>query len=93
MIGKLFIAAITALIGYLIITKVDKYNDKLNSPILPTFCFLVIGYIIGSIFISIYGNACDALMHCFLVDSDINRDPKYSPPELQAFVEDEKENN
>ena len=29
-------------------------------------------------------------MHCFLVDTEINRDPKHSPEQLRKFVEDEK---
>ena len=91
LIGKLFIGALTGLIGYLIITNVDTYNDKLNSPILPSIVFIVIGFIIGSIFINIYGNSSDALMHCFLVDCEINRDPQHSPEELRKFVEDEKD--
>ena len=91
-IGKLFIACITALLGYIIITQAEKYNSKLNSPILPTIVFLFIGYIIGAIFINIYGNACDALLHCFIADCEINRDPKHSPKELRAFVESEKGN-
>jgi len=60
---------------------------------LPTLLFLLIGWLIGSIFISIYGSSSDALMHCFLVDSEINRDPKHSPEELRKFVEDEKDNS
>lgn len=92
MIGKLFIAVATALTGYIIITEADKYNSKLNSPILPTVVFLFIGYIVGAIFINIYGNACDALLHCFLVDCEINRDPKHSPKQLRDFVESEKGN-
>ena len=91
-IGKLFIAGITALVGYVIITQVEDYNKKLNSPILPTLLFLLIGWLIGSIFISIYGMSSDALMHCFLVDQEINRDPKYSPEELRRFVEEERDN-
>lgn len=92
-IGKLFIGVLTGLLGYIIITQVESYDKKINSPLLPTVCFLIIGYIVGSIFISIYGTASDALMHCFLVDCEINRDPKHSPDELRDFVENEKEDN
>ena len=91
-IGKLFIAGVTGVAGYVIITEVTKYSEKLNSPLLPTLVFILTGYVIGSIFISIYGNACDALMHCFLVDCEINRDAKHSPEQLRKFVEDEKDN-
>lgn len=92
LIGKLFIAGITGLIGYVIITEVDTYNDELDSPVLSTLIFILIGYIVGAIFINIYGNAADALMHCFLVDCEINRDPQHSPEPLREFVEDEKGN-
>lgn len=37
LIGKLFIAVGTAIVGYVIITEVPEYKEKLNSPILPTF--------------------------------------------------------
>lgn len=80
------------MIGYIIITRAPSINDKIDSPLLSTLVFWIIGYLIGSLFISIYGNACDALMHCFLVDSEINRDPKHSPEQLRKFVEDEKGN-
>lgn len=92
LIGKVFIAGATGIAGYVIITQVPTYSAKLNSPILPTLVFILVGYLIGSIFISIYGNACSALLHCFLVDCEINRDAKYSPEALRKFVEDEKEN-
>jgi hypothetical protein len=92
-IGKLFIAALTGLIGYVIITEAKMFNEKLNSPVGPTLVFIIIGWLIGHIFISIYGNASDALMHCFLVDCEINKDPKFSPEPLRKFVEDERDNN
>ena len=34
-IGILFISSCTGLIGYLIITRVAQFSDKLNSPVLP----------------------------------------------------------
>ena len=36
LIGRVFIGIATAFAGYLIITEVPDYKDKLNSPILPT---------------------------------------------------------
>jgi hypothetical protein len=35
-LGKLFIAAATGIIGYVLITEVPEYSSQLNSPILPT---------------------------------------------------------
>jgi hypothetical protein len=45
-LGKLFVAAATGIIGYLLITRVDSINSQLNSPILPTvvkFIHLILG--------------------------------------------------
>ena len=36
-IGKAFITVFSALIGYLIITRVSTYSTKIYSPIFPTF--------------------------------------------------------
>jgi len=35
-LGYLFIASGTGLTGYLLITKIDTYNNELKSPVLPT---------------------------------------------------------
>lgn len=93
LIGKVFISGLTALCGYIIITEAPTFNNKLNSPMLSTLIFALIGYIIGALFINIYGNSSDALMHCFLVDCEINKDPQHSPEPLRQFIEDEKDSN
>jgi hypothetical protein len=36
-IGILFIGSGTGLSGYLLITRIEQFSQKLNSPILPTF--------------------------------------------------------
>lgn len=43
-IGKLFIAACNGLIGYLLITRISMFSDKLNSPILPTTVLYFINF-------------------------------------------------
>jgi len=35
-IGKLFISSSSGIVGYLLITRIEKFSTKLNSPILPT---------------------------------------------------------
>lgn len=36
-LGKIFVGIITAFIGYLIITRTDRYNKVIYSPYVPTF--------------------------------------------------------
>ena len=87
----LFIGSGTGLVGYLIITRVSYYNDRLNSPVIPTFVMGIIGLIIGAISMGIYGTSGDAMMHCFLLDEELNnKTPKHTPEELQTFIDEER---
>jgi hypothetical protein len=39
----------------------------------------------------LYGTSGDALMHCFLLDEEINdKMPKHTPTELQSFIKEER---
>jgi hypothetical protein len=35
-LGILFVSSSTGLIGYLLITRISQFNEKLNSPVIPT---------------------------------------------------------
>jgi hypothetical protein len=49
-----------------------------------------IGFVMGVIFMAIYGTSGDAMMHCFLLDEELNGNPKLTPEELQTFMDDER---
>lgn len=55
-IGRIFIACITGLISYIILIKATYYKENLFSPILPAVFCTIIGYFIGTFFMSVYGN-------------------------------------
>ena len=78
------------MIGYLVITQVDKFADKISSPVLPTFTMVMIGFVIGMVCMSVFGSSSDALIHAFLLDEEINKGQPKNFPELQKFMEDEK---
>ena len=49
------------------------------------------GWVIGVIFMGIYGMAQDTFLHCFLCDEDTNgKTAKFAPEELQNFFNDER---
>lgn len=89
-LGTIFIAAASGLIGYLLITEVRYFSDKIDSPILPVFCMVMIGMVIGYVCMSTFGTSADALMHAFLYDEEINKGQPKNFPELQKFMEDER---
>ena len=88
--GMIFIAASSGMIGYLLITNIDTFADKISSPVLPTFTMVMIGFVIGMVCLSVFGTSSDALMHAFLLDEEINKGQPKNFPELQKFMEDEK---
>ena len=88
--GMVFIAASSGVIGYYVITEVDYFSDKLNSPVLPVFAMVMIGFILGMVSMSVIGMSSDALMHSFLLDEELNRGQAKAFPELQKFMSDER---
>ena len=52
----------------------------------------IIGFLVGSVSMGIYGTSGDALMHCFLLDEELNEKmPKHTPTELQDFIKAERD--
>ena len=88
--GTLFIAGASGFIGYIVITKVSYFSDNLNSPVLPTFVMGMVGFIIGMVSMNVYGMSSDALMHCFLLDEELNKGQAKAYPELAKFMSNER---
>lgn len=61
-IGKLFIALLTGYICYMILTSADYYKKKLFAPILPTVFCIALAYLVGVIYMSVYGMGIDAIL-------------------------------
>lgn len=94
--GKIFVAAITALISFIVITKWDKYSEKIYSPFFPTLVIFIFAYGIGAIFMTIYGLAADAILACFVVDEELSKDKnavsRHCPESLRSFIAKNKKN-
>jgi len=92
LIGILFISSTTGLTGYLLITRIDMFSTKLNSPVLPVFVMVMVGFMVSTITMNIYGMSGDAMMHCFLLDEELNQKlPKHTPEQLQSFIKAERD--
>lgn len=71
-LGRMFISLSSAIIGYMIITKSSSFH--LNSPVVPTILFAIVGFCIGSVFMSVYGTASDAILIVFTMDEEIEKE-------------------
>jgi Plasma-membrane choline transporter len=93
-LGKCFIAIITTLSGYIVITNADYYAENLYSPVIPCIFFFLVSLLVGSIFMSVYGLAADAIMVCFFVEKDLvekqGRPICRAPQPIREFFEENK---
>lgn len=71
-VGKITIACATSFIAFLILENVDPYMSSLSNPFLSCFICLVIAFVIGTLFMSVYGMAIDAILQCFLLDEKLS---------------------
>jgi solute carrier family 44 protein 1 (choline transporter-like protein)/choline transporter-like protein 2/4/5 len=94
-LGKWVITLGAAYAGYMIITRSSYWGDQIHSPIFPTVVFMLIAYTISGLFMSVYGMACDSILHCFLADEELsakNRGgPSHSPEILADFMGKERQ--
>ena len=88
-IGKIFVSSACGAIGYMCITYDTELEAKLYSKMIPVIVFCVIGYVIASIFFSVYGVAADAILLCFFWSKE-NGDPSRpiaAPEPMRKFYE------
>lgn len=94
--GKVFVASLTALAAFLVITRWDKYSDKIYSPFFPTVVVFIFAYGIAAVFMSVYGLAADTILACFVVDEELskkkNAPPRHCPESLKSFIDRNKKN-
>ena len=85
-IAKFCIAVLTSVVCYFILSNMDSI-DSIYLPL--GVCFLV-GYVIGSIFISVFDASSNTILQCYLVDMDIskqsNLESTHVPPTLARFL-------
>lgn len=94
-LGRLFIICLTVVLCYLQLTQWSKYANLVSSPYFPCIIAGLIGYLIGSIFMSIFSFACDTILQCFLLDEELGaqgkgRPPGNRPPLMNDFIANAK---
>ena len=61
-LGKAFIVVGNAALCYLALTQWPKARDSVTAPYFPMLVCGIIGYIVGSIFMSIFSFSSDAIL-------------------------------
>ncbi len=93
-IGKLFVMVTCGLLTWVILSQIDYFDKQLTGfPVAPVLCAVVLGYFIGSVFMSVFSFSADTVLQCFLLDEELNDQGKSRPagnrpPELDTFIDD-----
>jgi hypothetical protein len=66
--GTMAISLTSTYAGYLIIKNKPERCEKLEGTTFPCLIFFTISYLIGAIFMNIYGVATEAILQCFILD-------------------------
>jgi len=94
--GKVFIASITALGAFFTLTYWPRFSTQIYSPFIPTVIIFMFAYVVGAVFMTVYGLAADTILACFIVDEDINSrknaPPRHCPQTLRDFIDENRKN-
>ena len=93
-LGKALIIALSAGLGFLLVTEATFYSEKLTSPIAPVVVFTLIAYCVSSLFMSIFEMTCDCIIILYLEDEKRNGSKALmsAPQPLHQFMEEERNN-
>jgi hypothetical protein len=70
--GVSFIGCLTGFIGYLIITN-SNYTYSIHNSLLPTVIFIIIGILVGRLFMGLYAIVADSILIIFTIDEEISK--------------------
>jgi hypothetical protein len=70
-LGYCFIVMMTALVGYLML----KAMHPDSNPAIPVFLFIIIGYLVGKLFMELFHLAVDTALQCFIIVEESGGEP------------------
>jgi hypothetical protein len=91
-IGKATITTLIAVAAYYSLMKIDYFSLRISSPVAPTIICVVIAYSVASIYMSVYGTSCNAIIQCFITDEADSQKSgmpaKFCPEPLRGLLEE-----
>jgi len=74
-LGWVFITALTVIYGYFILRAV---HPSLN-PVFPLIIYGIVGYVVGKLYMNVFGLAVDTCLQCFIITEEEGGDSAESP--------------
>lgn len=89
-LGKVAITCVSAYAGFFYITHDEKFMGEINSPAGPTLVFLVVSYLVGSLFMGVYEISADTVIQAFILDEKLHgvNCAVYAPEPIKEFMEE-----
>jgi hypothetical protein len=81
-IGYVFIMAATVILGYFIL---QAMHEDVNV-IVPIISFAAVSYLVGKLYMNVFGLAVDSMLHCFLAAEEMGEHDR-SPGALRDFMD------
>jgi len=72
-VGRAFISLLTGFICYEIILNDENLKNTIVEPIIPSIFCALIGFVVGSNFMSVYGQSSDTILFVFCIDEEIKK--------------------
>ena len=94
-IGKVFVAALTGVIGHFMVKEgfKDTY-EELHSTLIPVIFFVILGYFVASVFFAVYGVAADSVIICFFYSKkELGHMNISAPASMQSFYDNYRKND
>lgn len=85
-IGKLFIATVTTLLGYYAVT--ENLTDELHSTAGPTVFIFLLSYWVSDFFMDIFDMTISTVLQCFIADEEMFAENSYAEGDLKKFIDD-----
>jgi len=87
LLGKTLVTLASTVFGFYIITQ--TYKHDISSPVGPTVVYMMIGYCVSSIFLSVFETVCDCIIIFYLEDERLNgsKASMHAPKPLHDFMD------
>jgi choline transporter-like protein 2/4/5 len=92
LLGKLAITFIVLIAAYYTMMSIEYFTIMVKNPVPPTVICGLIAFAISSLYMSVYGVSCNAIIQCFLMDEidakSRGQRARYCPEPLREIIDD-----
>merc|ERR1712048_272323 len=85
LLGKVFVMVVTGLCGFF---TLQAMHPEIDFPVVLVILYVLIGYLIGSLFMNVFGLAVDTTLQCFIATEEMGIDKSFVPSALTACLDE-----